>query len=86
MVLLFEIYLSIYNICRIGRSQINALNKIGTYCQNLYLVDSRQAEIKKKCLQQWFIPIRSKLAPAAPNINDFLNQFLQDSGDGKTYI
>lgn len=84
--MLFEMSLSIIFICRIGRSQINALNKIGAYCQNPCLVDSRQAEIKEKCLQQWLIPNQSKFTPAAPNINNFLNQFLPDSGENKTNI
>ncbi|XP_059697369.1 cap-specific mRNA (nucleoside-2'-O-)-methyltransferase 1 [Haemorhous mexicanus] len=50
------------NHCKV---QIKALAKIRAFVQDTTLVEPRQAEIRKECLQLWGIPDQARVAPSS---------------------
>ncbi|NWR70974.1 CMTR1 methyltransferase, partial [Centropus unirufus] len=50
------------NHCKI---QIKALAKIRAFVQDTTLIEPRQAEIRKECLQLWGIPDQARVAPSS---------------------
>lgn len=47
----------------IGKNQIVGLMKIAAYCHDTELIETRQSEIRKKCLQLWKLPDESRRKP-----------------------
>ncbi|XP_062427962.1 cap-specific mRNA (nucleoside-2'-O-)-methyltransferase 1 isoform X2 [Rhea pennata] len=59
--------------------QIKALAKIRAFVQDTTLVEPRQAEIRKECLQLWGIPDQARVAPSSSDPKSKFFELIQDT-------
>ncbi|XP_050081971.1 cap-specific mRNA (nucleoside-2'-O-)-methyltransferase 1 [Anopheles aquasalis] len=61
-----------------GRNQVNALQKIAAFCRNRDLVESRQHEVKNRCLELWSLPDASRTVPKTKGDPDqYIDKFYE---------
>lgn len=61
----------------IGKNQIVGLLKIAAFCHDANLVDVRQSEIRKQCLQLWKLPDESRKKAIIKNNEHYCAQLLE---------
>ncbi|CAH1979734.1 unnamed protein product [Acanthoscelides obtectus] len=61
---------------RLGERQIVGLQKLAAFCRNPTLVDTRQEELRKECLEYWQIPDKPRCALPSLSIDDVLNAII----------
>lgn len=61
----------------IGKHQIVGLMKIAAYCHDPELLETKQSEIRKQCLQIWKLPDESRKKPIAKSIDAVCAQLLE---------
>jgi len=61
----------------IGNNQIVGLMKIAAYCHDQNLIETRQAEIRKQCLQLWKLPDDTRRKPIIKSIEQTCAQLLE---------
>lgn len=61
----------------IGKNQIIGLMKIAAYCHDPDLLETRQSEIRKQCLQIWKLPDESRKKPITKNSEQMCAQLLE---------
>lgn len=61
----------------IGKNQIIGLMKIAAFCHDPELLETRQAEIRKKCLTQWNLPDESRKKPITRSSEQVCAQLLE---------
>lgn len=60
----------------IGKNQIVGLMKIAAYCHDPDLLETRQSEIRKQCLQLWKLPDESRKKPITGTSEQVCEQLL----------
>lgn len=63
---------------KLGKRQILNLRKIQVFYQNSHLIDARQGDVRKKCLELWNIPENLRSAPKRPEPATKFKEFMQD--------
>ncbi|XP_062521278.1 cap-specific mRNA (nucleoside-2'-O-)-methyltransferase 1-like [Corticium candelabrum] len=48
---------------KIGKAQVKALTKLRIFVRNTALAEPNQAEVRKRCLEQWKVPDEARAAP-----------------------
>ncbi|XP_030381482.1 cap-specific mRNA (nucleoside-2'-O-)-methyltransferase 1 [Scaptodrosophila lebanonensis] len=62
----------------IGNKQIVGLRKIAAFAQNVELKETRQSEIRQKCLKLWDLTDRLRQAPEVKTTDRLLEELLED--------
>uniref|UniRef100_A0A1B0GQI7 Cap-specific mRNA (nucleoside-2'-O-)-methyltransferase 1 n=1 Tax=Phlebotomus papatasi TaxID=29031 RepID=A0A1B0GQI7_PHLPP len=64
---------------RIGRNQITGLRKIAAYAGNKSLEETRQIEIRERCLREWCLPSTMRTAPRGQKTSheEYSNELLR---------
>lgn len=57
--------------------QTVALKKLATFCRNPTLIEVRQDELRKKCLEFWKIPDKQKTALSPISANELMNSVME---------
>lgn len=70
----------------IGSNQIVGLNKISAFCKNPQLKEVRQSDFRRKCLDLWNLPDKLRQAPENKSVEKFLEEFLNNWYDDKTFF
>lgn len=70
----------LYNF-RLGAKQIRALQRLGYFCKNFLLHDSRQDEIRTKCLHYWQIPDNPKRSLLRTTPEDIVLNYVKNPGN-----
>ena len=70
----------------IGKNQIVGLIKIAAYCTNAELLDRRQADIRKKCLQLWKLPDEMRLAPIKKPNDQYCTDLLGQKWHSENFL
>ncbi|XP_004536753.1 cap-specific mRNA (nucleoside-2'-O-)-methyltransferase 1 isoform X1 [Ceratitis capitata] len=65
----------------IGQNQIVGLKKIAAYCRNTQLKETKQSEIRKRCLELWGLPDKLRQAPESKTPEKLLEEILGDWND-----
>ncbi|XP_053950951.1 cap-specific mRNA (nucleoside-2'-O-)-methyltransferase 1 [Anastrepha ludens] len=65
----------------IGQNQIVGLRKIAVYCRNIQLRETKQSEIRKRCLELWGLPDKLRQAPESKSSEKLLEEILGDWND-----
>uniref|UniRef100_A0A2M4AIM0 Cap-specific mRNA (nucleoside-2'-O-)-methyltransferase 1 n=1 Tax=Anopheles triannulatus TaxID=58253 RepID=A0A2M4AIM0_9DIPT len=61
-----------------GRNQVTALQKVAAYCRDGDLKESRQHEVKKRCLELWGLPNANRVIPKTKGDPDqYIDQFYE---------
>uniref|UniRef100_A0A336LYZ0 Cap-specific mRNA (nucleoside-2'-O-)-methyltransferase 1 n=1 Tax=Culicoides sonorensis TaxID=179676 RepID=A0A336LYZ0_CULSO len=60
----------------LGGRQVDALLKIAAFCKNIDLIDERQVEVKKKCLDLWRLEDKMRKAPPKVSNDYYLSELL----------
>ncbi|XP_043285238.1 cap-specific mRNA (nucleoside-2'-O-)-methyltransferase 1-like [Venturia canescens] len=63
----------------LGRRQIVGLLKIAAFCEDTTLMENRQAEMRKKCLEYWGLPDTSRTIPRISAPGERLKVITQNS-------
>ena len=63
----------------LGRKQIAGLCKIAAFCEDNTLVETKQADMRKQCLEYWKLPDETRTIPRHTNPKDKLNTLLKDT-------
>ena len=63
----------------LGRKQITALCKIAAFYADNTLVETKQADMRKQCLEYWKLPDETRTIPRHMNPEDKLNTLLKDT-------
>ena len=61
----------------IGKNQIVGLLKIAAYCHDVDLVETKQSEIRKTCLQLWNLPDENRKKPIMKSNENYCAQLLE---------
>lgn len=61
----------------IGKNQIVGLLKIAAYCHDAELVETKQSEIRKQCLQLWELPDENRKKPIMKSNDLYCAQLLE---------
>jgi cap1 methyltransferase len=61
----------------LGERQIINLIKIRSFCQDFNLLETRQSEMKRKCLEFWQVPDKNRTAPKFKNPDEKARELLQ---------
>jgi cap1 methyltransferase len=61
----------------IGKNQIIGLMKIAAYCHDHELLETRQSDIRKQCLQLWKLPDESRKKPITRSSEQICAQLLE---------
>jgi cap1 methyltransferase len=61
----------------IGKNQIVGLLKIAAYCNDSELVETKQSEIRKQCLQLWKLPDENRKKPIMKTNEQYCAQLLE---------
>lgn len=70
----------------IGRNQIVGLKKITAYCNNPQLKETKQSEVRRKCLELWGLPDKLRQAPENKTVEKFLEEFLSNWYEDKVWF
>ncbi|XP_014487338.1 PREDICTED: cap-specific mRNA (nucleoside-2'-O-)-methyltransferase 1-like [Dinoponera quadriceps] len=65
----------------LGRRQIMNLLKIAAFCEDTSLIESKQAEMRKLCLQHWDLPDKSRVRPYNVKPQDKVREILNNAVD-----
>ncbi|XP_057661537.1 cap-specific mRNA (nucleoside-2'-O-)-methyltransferase 1 isoform X4 [Diorhabda carinulata] len=57
--------------------QTVALRKLATFCRNPTLIEFRQDELRKKCLELWKIPDKPKTTPSPISAHELINSTIE---------
>lgn len=60
--------------------QITALKKLATFSRNPTLIDPRQEELRKKCLELWQLPDKTKSYVKNIPIEELINSVIDRPG------
>ncbi|KAK1130818.1 hypothetical protein K0M31_018927 [Melipona bicolor] len=71
-------YLRTSNI-ELGKKQIIGLCKIAAFCEDSTLVEVKQADMRKECLEYWELPDESRTIPRHMKPRDLLNTLVEDT-------
>lgn len=63
----------------LGRKQIIGLCKIAAFCEDNTLVETKQADMRKQCLEYWKLPDETRTIPRQMKPKDKLNTLLRDT-------
>ncbi|XP_076231449.1 cap methyltransferase 1 [Calliopsis andreniformis] len=63
----------------LGRKQIIGLRKIAAYCEDITLIETRQADMRKECLKHWQLPEESRTIPRHMKPQDKLKALLKNN-------
>lgn len=70
-----------YNRFSLGKRQTVGLEKLAAFCRNTRLVEHRQEELRKKCLEFWKIPDLSKIPQPQFTADELLNLLVDKPGN-----
>lgn len=70
----------------IGNKQIIGLRKIASFVQNLELKETRQSEVRQKCLKCWALPDKLRQAPEVKPTERFLEELLGDWAANRSWM
>ncbi|XP_068158732.1 cap-specific mRNA (nucleoside-2'-O-)-methyltransferase 1 [Drosophila tropicalis] len=62
----------------IGKNQIVGLHKIAAFAQNADLKETRQSEVRQKCLKLWGLPDKLRQAPEVKTTDGLLQDLLHE--------
>ncbi|RUS78259.1 hypothetical protein EGW08_013975 [Elysia chlorotica] len=62
----------------LAKLQAISLKKIETFTRNSQLHESRQSDVRSKCLEKWKIPDRVRAAPGRPDPNTMFRSLVND--------
>ncbi|KAG7199158.1 hypothetical protein KM043_018046 [Ampulex compressa] len=65
----------------LGTKQIIGLLKIAAFCQNTTLIEAKQADMRKQCLEYWELEDQSRKAPEYLKPQNALREIVKDSTD-----
>ncbi|XP_078037028.1 cap methyltransferase 1 [Augochlora pura] len=60
----------------LGRKQITGLRKVAAFCEDIALVEPKQATLRKECLEYWNIPDKSRTMPVRMKPQDKVRSLL----------
>lgn len=63
----------------LGSKQVVGLQKIAAFCEDTTLVETKQADMRRGCLEYWEIPDHSRTAPGYMKPSERLNRLLASS-------
>lgn len=63
----------------LGKRQLTGLRKIAAYCSDADLMETRQQEVRKKCLEYWDIPDQARTAPPKSNARQRVETLFKES-------
>lgn len=63
----------------LGKKQIISLCKIAAFCEDNTLVEVKQADMRKECLEYWQLPDESRTIPRHMKPKDVLNTLVKDT-------
>lgn len=63
----------------LGKKQIIGLCKIAAFCEDSTLVETKQADMRRECLEYWKLPDESRINPSVPKPRDKFNSLVKDS-------
>ncbi|XP_011311453.1 cap-specific mRNA (nucleoside-2'-O-)-methyltransferase 1 [Fopius arisanus] len=61
----------------LGSKQVVGLLKIAVYCEDRTLAETRQAQMRKECLEHWNLPNQSRIVPKYPTPGDKLENIVR---------
>ncbi|EFN75874.1 Uncharacterized protein KIAA0082-like protein [Harpegnathos saltator] len=65
----------------LGKKQIVNLLKIAAFCEDTLLIEPKQADMRKMCLQHWNLPDKSRVRPYNVKPQDKVREILNNSAD-----
>ncbi|XP_015110560.1 cap-specific mRNA (nucleoside-2'-O-)-methyltransferase 1 [Diachasma alloeum] len=63
----------------LGRKQVVGLLKIAAYCEDPHLFETKQAQMRKECLEHWNLPDQSRIVPKLSKPEDKLRLIVRAS-------
>jgi len=64
--------------CRLGERQINSLAKILEFSEDETLVEEKQQQLKKDCMEAWGVEIKARSGPANVDADALARNLLQN--------